>query len=161
MAEIVTATGAKFYIGPAGTSAQYDSLAEFQAISSWVEVGLVENLGEFGDEASAVTGAALGDGRIRKAKGARDAGTMNVIVFHDPLDAGQADLRTAETTNDNYTFRVVLPDAPAGYSNTERFFRGLVMSYRLNVGTNDNILRYTAAVGVNSEVFDQPAAVSP
>ena len=96
MAEIVTATGTRFYIGPAGTSAQFDTLAEFEAISDWTEVGLVENLGEFGDESTAVTGAALGDGRIRKAKGARDAGTMAVIVFHDPTDVGQAALQAAQ-----------------------------------------------------------------
>lgn len=159
MADIVTANGTRYYIGPAsGASTNYDTLAEFEAVTVWTEVGLIENLGEFGDEASAVTGAALGDGRIRKAKGARDAGTKSVVVFHDPTDAGQAAMETAEATNDNYVFKVVLPDGPAGYSDTIQYYRGLVMSRRLNVGTNDNILRVTFNVGVNSEIFENPAS---
>ena len=134
------------------------SLAEFEAVTIWTELGLIENLGEVGDEASAVTGAAIGDGRIRKAKGASDAGTMAIVVFHDPTDTGQTAMEAAETTNDNYTFKMVLPDGPAGYSDTIQYFRGLVMSRRLNVGTNDNIIRVTYNVGVNSEIFENPAS---
>lgn len=158
MAEIVTASGTKYYVGPSGTSAQYDTLAEFEAVTVWTEIGLVENGGEFGDEASAVTGAALGDARIRKAKGARDAGTLGMVVFHDPLDAGQAAMEAAEQTNDNYVFKVVLNDGPAGYSDSIQYFRGLVMSRRLSVGTNDNIMRVNYNIGINSEIFENPSS---
>jgi hypothetical protein len=155
--DIVTASGTRFYIGAAATSA-VDSIAEFEATSGWIEVGLIENLGEVGDESSSVTGAAIGDGRIRKAKGARDAGTMAVVCFHDPTDTGQAAVEAAEQTNNNYMFKMVLPDGPAGYSDTIKYFRGLVMGRRQNVGTNDNIIRNTYNIGVNSEIFTDPAS---
>lgn len=155
--DIVTASGTKYYIGGAVTSA-VDTLAEFEALTVWTEIGLVENGGEFGDQASSVTGAALGDGRIRKAKGARDAGELALIVFHDPTDTGQAALDAAEGTNNNYAFKVVLPDGPAGYSDTIEYFRGLVMSKRKQVQTNDNIIRRTYNIGVNSEIFSDPAS---
>jgi len=158
MGDITTATGTRYYIGPSGVSTAYDTIAEFEAVSAWTEIGLVENGGEFGDEASAVTGAALGDGRIRKAKGARDAGTLALVCFHDPTDIGQAALDVAEGTNDNFTFKVVLPDGPPGYSDTIQYFRGLVMSKRLQVNTNDNILRRLYNIGINSEVFANPAS---
>lgn len=158
MGDIVTASGTRYYIGPAGTSTQFDTIAEFEAVTVWTEIGLVENGGEFGDEASSVTGAALGDGRIRKAKGARDAGTLALVCFHDPTDTGQLAVDAAEATNDNYTFKVVLPDGPAGYSNTIQYFRGLVMSKRLQVNTNDNILRKMYNIGINSEIFSDPAS---
>ena len=159
MGDIVTASGTRFYIGGSSVTSAVDTLAEFEAISVWTEVGLLEDLGEVGDEASSVTGAAIGDGRIRKAKGARDAGTMNVICFHDPLDVGQDALIAAEATNNNYPFKLVLPDSPSGaYSDTIQYFRGLVMSKRLRVGTNDNIIRRTFNVGVNSEIFEDPAS---
>ncbi|WLB14831.1 phage tail tube protein (plasmid) [Bradyrhizobium elkanii] len=158
MGDIVTASGTRYFIGPAGTAAQFDTLAEFEAVSVWTEIGLVENGGEYGDEASAVTGAALGDGRIRKAKGARDAGTLALVCFHDPLDAGQAALAAAEQTNDNYVFKVVLPDGPVGYSDTIEYFRGLVMSRRKQVNTNDNIIRLMVNIGINSEIFSDPAS---
>lgn len=159
--DIITASGAKLYRGPAVTSANADTLAEFLAITAWTEVGLVETLGEFGDESTAVTFAAIGDGRVRKAKGARDAGTMAITVAHTPEDAGQEAMEDAERTNDNYAFKIELPDAPTeDWSNSLYFFRGLVMSQRLNVGGNDNVVRKTYNLGVNSEVFVDPAAES-
>ena len=147
--DIVTASGSKLFIGPATTNVT-DTLAEFQSITAWTEIGLIENLGELGDEASSVTGAAIGDSRIRKAKGARDAGTMSVICFHDPTDTGQAAVEAAEQTNDNYAFKLIIADGPPGYSDTTKYFRGLVMGRRQNVGTNDNIIRNTYNIGVNS-----------
>lgn len=159
MGDIVTASGTRFYIGGTAAASDMDTLAEFQAMTVWTEIGLIEDLGEVGDEASAVTGAALGDGRIRKAKGARDAGTMQVVCFHDPLDTGQASMDLAEQTNNNYAFKMVLPDSPTdAYSDTVQYFRGLVMSRRLRVGTNDNILRVVYNVGVNSAIVEDPSS---
>lgn len=157
MGDIVTASGTRFLIGPT-PAASVDTLAEFAALS-YVEVGLIETLGEVGDEANAVTGAALGDGRVRKAKGARDAGTMPVTVFHDPADAGQLAMIDAEASNNNYAFKIILPDGPTTSStDTIQYFKGLVMSKRLNIGENDNIIRRTFNVGVNSQMYESPAA---
>lgn len=159
MGDIQTTSGAKFFIGANSVTSSVDTLAEFEAISPWIEVGLIEDLGELGDESSAVTGAAIGDGRIRKAKGARDAGTLAVVCFHDPIDVGQLALVAAEGTNNNYPFKIILPDSPSGaYSDTIQYFRGLVMSKRLRLGTNDNIMRRLVNIGVNSEVFEDPAS---
>jgi hypothetical protein len=156
--DIVTASGSRFYIGPAVTSI-YDTLVEFQAITAWTEIGLIEDLGEDGDEASSVTGAAVGDARIRKAKGARDAGTKTVVCFHDPTDVGQIATRAAQRTSDNYAFREVLNDGPPGYSDTIRYFRGLVMGERQRKGTNDNIIRVTFNIGINSEIIEDQASI--
>ena len=148
---ITTATGTKVYIGAAVSEAQADTLAEFVAMTGWVEIKQVESLGEFGDQASDVTFAALGDARVRHAKGARDAGTLAIVVGHDPLDAGQLSAIAAETTNNEFAFRVVM-------TNSERFLRGLVASARLNVGANDNVIRTTFNVLICSEIFLQEVA---
>lgn len=159
MGDIITASGAKIYISAGAVLSSVDTIPEFEAITTWIEIGLVESLGEFGDEAQAVTFAALGDGRVRKAKGARDAGVMALTVAHDPTDLGQAAIEAAEQTNDNYAFKVVIPDAPTpAYSDTIIYFRGLVMSRRKNVGTNDNVVRNTYNIGVNSQLFADPAS---
>lgn len=159
MGDIITASGTRIYISGSAVASTVDTLAEFEAITVWTEIGMVENLGEYGDESQAVTGAVIGDSRTRKAKGARDAGTVPITVFHDPLDAGQAAMEAAEGTNDNYAFKVVIPDSPtASYSDTIEYFRGLVMSKRKNIGTNDNIVRKTYNVGINSEIFSDPAS---
>lgn len=151
--DIFTATGTKFFIGPSVTSVT-DTAAEFAALT-WTEIGLVESIGEYGDESSAVTGAAVGDGRTRKAKGARDAGTLALTCFHDALDAGQQALVAAEAGNSNYAFKVVLPNRPNATGTDEvNYFRGLVMSKRRNVGNNDNIVRVTFNIGVNSPIVE-------
>lgn len=159
MGDIITASGSKIYIGNAAALSTVDTIAEFEAVSSWIEIGMVESLGEFGDESSEVTFAAVGDGRVRKAKGARNAGTMALTVGHDPLDVGQVAIEAAEGTNDNYPFKVVIPDSPTTlYSDTIYYFRGLVMSKRSSIGTNDNVVRKTYNIGINSEIFSDPAS---
>lgn len=158
MGEVVTASGTRLFIGAAVTTAAADSLAEFEAMSNWTEVGLVESIGEFGDQSNEVTFSALGDARVRRSKGARDAGTMAVTCAHDPTDVGQAAVEAAEQTNNNFAFKVELPDSPTpSYSDTQIYFRGLVMSRRKNVGTNDNIIRNNYNIGVNSELFTDQA----
>lgn len=153
MGDIVAASGTKVYIGPQVTEAQADSVAEFAALT-WTEIGLVENAGEFGDEASLITGQAVGDGRVRKAKGARDAGEMSLVCFHDALDVGQQALAAAEGNNNNYAFKVVIPDGPSDdYSDSTYYFRALVRGKRKNVGTNDNIIRNTFPIAINSAIF--------
>lgn len=160
MGDIITASGTRVYIGPAVTSTSADTLAEFEAISGWTEIGLIESVGEFGDMSSDVTFAAIGDGRMRHTKGARDAGTMTLTCGHDPIDAGQLALEVAEATSDRYAFRVVLPDSPsASYSDSQYYFRGLVRSKRKNIGSNDNVVRNTYEIGIDSEIFSDPATL--
>jgi hypothetical protein len=157
---IITASGTTIARGPAVTKAAADTVGEFAALTPYTAVGEVETYGEFGDESSVVTFASVGDGRVRKAKGARDAGVLPLTVAHDPLDAGQAALEAAELTNFEYAFKITLPDAPSDlYTNTIIYFRGVVMSKRKNVGGNDNVVRNTYNIAVNSELFIVPAAI--
>lgn len=154
MADIFTATGTIISIGPVAAST-VDTLAEISALTPYVAIGLVETIGEYGDESSAVTFSALSDARTRKAKGARDAGTLAITCALDSADAGQAALIAAEATNLNFAFKVVLPNRLNETGTDEiNYFRGLVMSKRKNVGGNDNVVRYTFNVGINSEVYE-------
>jgi hypothetical protein len=144
------ASGARFFIG--GT-APTSTLVAFQALT-WVEVGEVENLGEFGDESGAINFTGLKDGRTRTRKGPRDAGSMSVVVGDDMLDVGQAAMEAAEASPLDYNFKVVLNDAvTVGGSPSEHYYRGLVMSKRRNVGDASNIVRRTFAVKVNTDIL--------
>jgi hypothetical protein len=153
MGDIMTASGSKIYISQSAQTSAIDTIAEFQATTAWTEIGLVESMGMFGDESPQVTGTAIGDGRVRKAKGARDAGMMEVVVFHDPTDLGQAAVEAAQQTSDNYGFKVTIPDGPPGYSDTVKYFRALIMSERMTIGTNDNLVRKTYNLGINSQIY--------
>ncbi len=153
MAAIFTATGTKLFVAPSAATEPANAAA--YAGLTWTEVGFIENIGDYGDQSSAVDFAVLGDGRVRKAKGARHAGALTVTCAHIADDVGQAALVAAEATYNNYPFKVELPNKlTTGGTNELQYFIGLVMSKRLNVGANDNVVRRTFEVGVNSKITE-------
>lgn len=149
-----TAAGTRVFIGTVG---QAVTQGEFEA-DSYIEVGEVEDLGEFGDTAEEVNFTALANRRVRKFKGSFNAGTMTVVAGSDPADAGQAALLAAFATDFDYNFKVQLNDeVTEGGTPTTLYFRGKVMDKRRNVGQVNNIVRQNFAVGINSEILEVAA----
>jgi hypothetical protein len=151
-----TAAGATLSIGPVA-AATIDTIAEFEALT-FVEVGEVEDLGEFGDEASEITFTPLSERRVRKYKGSFNAGTMAVTCGSDPADVGQAAMIAAFASDLDYAFQVTLNDqlTLAG-TPTILYYRGKVMSKRRNVGNVENVVRQSFNIGINSEILEDPA----
>lgn len=152
---IQTSTNCRIHIG---TTAEADTLTEYEA-DTYVEVGEVEDLGEFGDESSIVTFAALNDGRMRKLKGIKDAGDMALVVAMDGDDEGQAALVAAEkdSTSVGYNVKIELNDK--GTTNaTTFFFRAQVTSNRLAIGAADNVIRRNVTLAITSEILEKAAA---
>jgi hypothetical protein len=146
-----TAAGAKLFIGTANSNRE-TVLADYQA-DSYIEVGEVEDLGEFGDESDRITFTALSDARTRKFKGPRDAGEMPIVVGDDPTDEGQTALEAAEGSPLDYNFYVELNDAVTlGGQNSKHYFIGKVFSKRRNVGNASNVVRRNFAIGINSAI---------
>lgn len=157
MGDIITTSGSQFFISSAAAASTVDTLVEYEALS-WIELGDTEDLGQVGDTSAEVTGTAISEGRVRKAKGARNAGNMAIICFHQPLDRGQQAFRDAERTKDNYAFKLTLSDTPSGGGTpTILYFRGLVSSQPLRLGTADNIMRRDFNIAVNSAITEEPA----
>lgn len=138
-------TGCKLFIG--GTD-------ELASEASWVEVGEVENLGEFGDSSEIVRFLSLSDGRVRKSRGTKDAGDMSVSMAYDSANQGQTNLRTAAdlTTNVKYNFKVELNDAPAGDAPTPtRFtFKAIPQGYRVNVGAANGTVMMSCTLAIDT-----------
>lgn len=151
---IVTASGARFFIGD---TVECNSLEEYDT-QSWIEVGEVEDLGEFGDQAEDVKFVSLADERMRHIKGPRDAGTMPVTCGQDDSDEGQDAMIAAEASPLNFNFRVQLNNPQTlGGEGAEHFFRGKVMSKRLNVGNASNVVRHNFQVGIDSAIIPRKA----
>lgn len=146
-----SANGTKIYIAPAVTSEPADAAA--YAALSWTEIGDVESIGDFGDEAQILTANTLQDERTWKGKGPRDAGTLVITVLDRPDDSGQVAAIAAEAAKFNYPFKIVLPNrlTVAGTDQIE-YLIGLVTSKRLNVGDTSNIVRRVFNVAINSKV---------
>ena len=148
---IFTATGARLYVAPSA-AAEPANAAAYAALT-YTEVTMIESIGEYGDESSSIDFAVLGDGRVRKAKGARNAGALAVTVAHIADDPGQLAIESAEATYLNYPIKVELPNKlTTSGTNEINYLYGLVMSKRLNVGGNDNVVRKTYNIGVNSKI---------
>ena len=156
---LASTTGTQVFIGPvnstAATSTQYAALA-------YVEIGLVETIGEFADSASTITFTSLGDARVRKRKGVRDAGDLTLTCANDPLDAGQKAAIAAQTTESTYAFKISLQDgADANDTDSVFYFRALVGSARLNVGGANAIIRRSFALLIDTPVLEIPSLVVP
>lgn len=162
-----TAAGSDFAIAPqtpsfvtlinddASTEAAIILAAEALA---WVSIGEVEDLGEFGDEASEITFTALKNRRVRKFKGTFNAGTITSVAGSDPSDAGQAAMIAAFASDLDYPFRVMLNDKiTLGGTPTTLYFVGKVMSKRRNVGSVENVVRQNFPVGINSIIVEDAA----
>lgn len=153
---VQTAAGSKIYIGtttPASTQEDYEE-------DSFTEIGEVESIGEFGDQANEITFTSLNDRRVRKFKGSFNAGTIQMVVGRDPSNAGQADIVEAMASDEDFNFKVTLNDAPDSGANpapTTFYFRGKVMSYTANIGDAENVVRSSIAIGINSEILEIPA----
>lgn len=153
---ISTTAGAKVYIG---TTAAATNATQFAA-DTYVEIGSVEDIGEFGDESSEVTFSEVGSGRVRKRKGQRDAGTLTLICGRDAADAGQDALLAAEKTEGVYNIKVVADDAPTPGTPSTFYFKAIVLSARLNFGSADNITRVNFVLSIDSAILEIQAASS-
>lgn len=154
---ITTASESKVFICATPPASTVDTAAEYAALT-WIEVGEVEDMGEFGDESSDVTFASVGDGRTRHLKGVRDAGTLALVCGRDPLDAGQIALKAAEKTKYSYAIKVQAADAPSeDYTDSVYYFNAKVMSARDNYGTVDNVVRTTFNLGIDSAIIEVPS----
>lgn len=157
MTNITTSANAEFAIG---TTASIDTTDSTTAITdfetdSYEIVGEVESIPAFGDQVSAVNFTALSDNRVRKLKGSRDAGTIDLTVAFKVGDAGQVALKDAldDETQDDYNFRVEINDGTSAGSNTQVYFFGKVMSRSVEVGSADNVIRATVQVAINSAIY--------
>lgn len=152
---IYASAGAKLYIGIAKTDLGGEVvLADFSAsaAATWKQVKEVEGLGSVGDTSEAVTFTSLDDGRVRKLKGPRDAGTMEVVCGIDPEDPGQQAVIAAERTNHDYEFKLVLNDAPPGGTPSERYFAAKVMSQSEQFDQANSVMKLNVSLGVNTNV---------
>lgn len=151
-----TAAGCRLSIGGktgASTEADYKK-------DTYIGVGEIEDLGEFGDTFSSVTFTSLSDGRVRKYKGTADAGDLTVTVGLDNGDAGQKAVKTAhkDRAKGDYNLKITLndgdPTANPIILPTTFYMRGKVMNNTVAPGAADNIVRRNLTIAINSDILE-------
>lgn len=83
---------------------------------------------------------------------------MEVVCGLDYSDAGQIALVAAEKEIHDYAFKLVLNDAPAGGTPSERCFIAKVGSAVEALDTANNVMKLNASLWVNSNVVKVNAA---
>lgn len=153
---ISASTGAKFYIGPVTAAATVSAYAAL----TYVEVTGVETIGEFGDTAAQITFTPLAGDRVRKFKGARDSGDLQVVCAADPLDPGQIAMIAAEATKFGYACKIVLEDsADANDTDSAIYFHAKVMSVPLNISGANDVTKRNFGLAIDTAIFSSPSAV--
>jgi hypothetical protein len=140
-----------------------DLLAADFTGQTWTEIDYVETIGTFGDAANAIESSFIGRGRVLKAKGVRNAGTLELVMGLDLTDAGQLALLAAEKKSNSFAFKIEFNDRPAtGASpkNSTRSFVGLVMTATEQLDGADNVMKLNASIGINSNVLRTQASAT-
>lgn len=96
----------KIFIGsrvnrPKGAVTEADFTGEI-----WTEIGEWTAAGAIGDTQEVITQKVISSGRVRKAKGTRDAGTMENTFIPTPDDQGQIKFRQAIEDCKPYKFKI-------------------------------------------------------
>jgi hypothetical protein len=150
---INSSAGARVYF--CSTASPTASTSSEYAALTWVEIGGVETIGEFGDAAGSASFTGLSDNRVRKFKGANDAGDVAITCGRDPLDAGQIAVKAASDTKFNYAFKVALEDAAdANDTDSIIYFQAQIMSAKTNVGGANDVTKLTINLAINSEIVE-------
>lgn len=159
MSHIFPTAGMKAHIGPAKASNGSDfSASDFTTGSpTWTEIGGTTNLGSTGDVSALITSDQINVKRTRKAKGTRNAGSMQIICDLDYADPGQLALIAAEKVKDSFAFRMTLDDAPSGGTPSVRYFVGFVMSVTEQYEEANGTLKLAATIEIDSNIVKVPA----
>lgn len=153
---INTGAGTRLYIGPRLTASLPGTAAAAITLLTaltYVEVGELESIGDYGDTINDVTFAGLAAGRAQHLKGLADAGSSELSIGFDAGDAGQLALVEAflDRSRYDYPIKVVYVDGETDY------FAAKVMSNKKTGISVEGVLKRTVTLGINSEIYEVEA----
>ena len=145
-----------------GTTASFTTAVAY-AGDTWAPIANVMDVGEAGSEAEIVTAKMVDQPYVKKLKGSRDNGTMELVVARDSADAGYAALIAAEGTAFSYNFKVELNDKPAAGASPKNsifYFSAIVASRKNNFGDADNIVKTTFSLAISGAIIEVLASAT-
>jgi hypothetical protein len=134
----------------AAAPATYDDTG-FAALT-FIDVGEISDVGEFGREYALVTFNSLGNRGTQKRKASFNEGALPMTLGRLPGDAGQTLLIAGRDSDLSYSFKITLQDT------TILYFSAQIMSYTTNVGSTDQIVGASVNVEIDGNVIEVPAA---
>jgi len=134
--------------------------AGYEALT-WVEIGNIVTMPDFGVSDNIVTQDYINTDVSQKRKGFRNASDTEIVVGFLPDDDGQDALRVAADTKFNYAFKLESDDAPdASTTNTIRYSRGVVGGPNFTGGGGEDFDNETFQLGLNqAPIIVEPEAI--
>lgn len=155
MATLYPVAGCKIYIGSAVEDAAADLTASDFTSMTWTEIGRWSQMGDFGDTSQLITTPLINEGRDKKMKGTKNAGSMQNVFANDATDTGQIALIAAAKTNKNYPIKIEMNDKPAVGASPkpgQRLFYALIMNAN-ETGCDANTVRnLNSTFEINSNI---------
>lgn len=134
----------------------YDQYGYTAENLGFTAVGEVESFGKYGATANVSTFTATSNAVTTKIKGARDYGTMNVMLGNLPVDAGQDVVEAAIESTNRYSMRVTYPLARGGIECDVHYLDVLVSKREWIDGAADDVRK----IAVDFSICRKPTVAS-
>lgn len=149
---IHSAAGSAIFIGPANSVA--DDETTYAALTPYTKITGAGGLGDFGPSAALITWEGLDDDYVTKAKGIRNAGSVQLQVAWNPLDPGQIALLAAEGTKFLYAFKTTSADAAdVNDTNSTWYYKALVMTAVIGRTGPNAVMTLTATLEISGGII--------
>lgn len=141
------------------------SATDFTSLT-WVEIGGWVERGSYGDTAALITEPLINEKRDDKAKGTRNAGSMQnmfVIKKGAAVNPGIAALAAAAASDSSFAFKVENNDKPAAGAspkNSVDYFAALVMSAQVQGGGANVNRKISATLEIVSNIVNVAASAT-
>ncbi|MBU4609132.1 hypothetical protein IMZ29_00755 [Achromobacter sp. GG226] len=152
-----TLADAKIFIGRQVENQSDDLVAADFTGATWIEIGYMTNIGQYGDTQNVIEQEILGRGRVLKGKGISNAGTLENTMIPVPTDPGQIALKAAQASRCNYEWKIEYPgeECGEGEDTTQTdMFHGLALPGARQGGGASAVSLRNWSVGINSNIVE-------
>ena len=116
------------------------------AALTWLEVGEVTDIAEFGRTYEEIITNYLNQRRVAKHKGNYDEGSPAITVTRNTEDSGQQACQTALASDDNSAFKILHQNADVDY------FEAKVLSYTQEIGAANKTYNASIQLSIDSDI---------
>lgn len=146
--EAFTTAGTTLAFDYNGVPATYNQAGYEGGGVSFVAVGEVVDLGEFGRQYALVTHNPIGNRRTVKRKGSFNDGQITLQLARVISNVGQAELKLGLASDSPGPIRIVLQDG------TKLYCMAVVMSQTINLGAVDQIVGSTVVLELTHDIIE-------
>lgn len=154
---MATNMGRKFYVSKTPQPVDM-TITEFEAVTDWLEVTNVGEVGESGVNTNIVSYPTMDTEFTNKGKGISDAGDMTVTCKYVANDPGQLLMSELAATAMDYAFKTVWKDSlTAAGKGTTKYDRGIIVGPLVSGGGPEDFHTVTWTCGFQQRYVEVPA----